>query len=147
MASTVQQTGGGSGVDLSELTSGELLFCSLLRTGYIEVITYSADGGHVDFGGDDGGVSRKSIDMSKISQISFETGTYTSTGFVVWKNESKETSTDFSRNTPFSISAPSGDNSHSMFTISTTNSSYVIIKVTSFTTKDGKVHTSSNLNY
>lgn len=125
------------------------MFCSLLKTGYIQVNSIDTTGGYVDFGHDDNyGSNRKDVDMSKISQISFGSNTTKIfKGYVRWKNDSTYTQTDFSQNTPFSISAPSGDNSHSMFTISAVNSKHICVKVTSFTTTDGKVHTADNLNY
>lgn len=149
MASTVQ-TGGGSGVDLSELTSGELLFCSLLKTEYIRLVGSSSTA-DVSFGSNDWDwhYGKKYADMSKISQISFVASKYSGNGRMVWENESKRTQTDFSADSSsFSISAPSGDNSHCTFTISITDPSIrIALKVTSFTTTDGKVHTADNLNY
>lgn len=138
----------GGGVNIEDLTSGELLLYSLLKTGYIQVKGFDTTGGYVDFGHDNYGSNRKGVDMSKISQISFGSSTTKIfKGYVQWKNDSTWTHTDFSQNTHFSISAPSGDNSHSMFTISAHNSEHVCVKVTSFTTTDGKVHTKDNLNY
>lgn len=149
MATTVQSFVGG-GTDLTELTSGELLFCSLLRTGYIQVRTNDGGSAYVDLGFDNWNVDTngKGIDMSKISQISLVASAYTTGGMVVWQNKSGYIKTDYSKNTHFSISAPSGDNSHSMFSIhSSGTGAYGVVKVTSFTTTDGKVHTASNLNY
>ena len=146
MATTVQ-TGGGSGVDLSELTSGELLFCSLLKIGYIRAFHYGGQSGRgfFDLGFDN--EDKKSIDMSKISQISFVSSEDTSNAEVVWVG-STSVERKVLANAHFSISAPSGDNSHSTFSFYTLNDGgSCIVKVTSFTTTDGKVHTADNLNY
>lgn len=149
MATTVQSFVGG-GTDLTELTSGELLFCSLLKTGYIQVKANDADYTYVNLGFDNWNVDTngKGIDMSKISQISLVASAYTSGGRVTWENVSGHTEISYSANTHFSISAPSGDNSHSTFSIhSSGTGAYGVVKVTSFTTTDGKAHTASNLNY
>ena len=127
------------------------MLCSLLRTGYIYLIgTDYSSNALVHFGYDNAAFEynvKKGIDMSKISQISFKAFGQTHDGCVRWMNDSTSTSTNFSGDNSFSISAPSGDNSRCAFLISTTNSLSCTLKVTSFTTTDGKVHTADNLNY
>lgn len=114
--------------------------------GHTFIKSYNGHGAYVEFGND------YDFDMSKISQISFESRhDYSGSGYVYWKskNNSANNITRFSANTNFSISAPNGDNSHSSFTISGDDNpgGSCFVKVTSFTTTDGKVHTANNLNY
>lgn len=126
MAALVEK-GSDSGVNLSELTSGELLLINLLRTGYswddseigsffIQGLNYRTDNNYTGM----------RVDLSNVSEMSFEV--HNSSGTLVRTYNFTDVSNDTMQHISFS------------------NGSYNAI-CTQFTTKDGKVHTADNLNY
>ncbi len=129
MATTVQ-TGGGSGVDLSELTSGERLLIGLL-----DVLTISnVTSGNVTF---EENYDGSSIDYTHIKSI---------TVLSKYLSDSQSSWGSFGL-TPTILNRPTSvyGSTHLSFWSSGDHGAQFII--TAFTTTDGKVHTASNLNY
>lgn len=128
MASTVQ-TGGGSGVDLSELTSGERLFIGLLN-----VLTVSnVSSGVVSFGENNSPIDFTNIKSITVSSMRSGVDSY-------WGGVGQNSPTILNRPT-------SGRASYMLGFFNTSNSTGVDFTIKAFTTTDGKVHTASNLNY
>lgn len=132
MASTVQ-TSGGSGVDLSELTSGERFLIGIVGqtvntgflSGYSNVLI----------------LPLTDLDMSNISSITmtydaFDTSTSVQ-AFGAYLGPTERTKTFTPVNGKIEVKAGNFSNYNSGCNVT----------ITSFTTTDGKVHTASNLNY
>lgn len=120
MASTVQ-TGGGSGVDLSELTSGEKTLIALLTP-----IMFGINS-RVDFG---------SLDFSRISSVTVRGNMRfyfidINNVVLLYKLIKVEET----------LQVPSGTTKMGL------DANGNEVSIVSFTTTDGKVHTASNLNY
>jgi hypothetical protein len=120
MASTVQM-GGGSGVDLSELTSGEKTLIALLAPIWI---------------GYNSSVRFDGLDFSRISSVTVQGKV--SLYFIDANNTTLLYKEIMTKET---LQVPSGTTKISLI------SNAVEVSVVSFTTTDGKVHTASNLNY
>lgn len=119
MASTVQ-TGGGSGVDLSELTSGERLLIGLLFTPMSTTQSIYFD----------------SLDFSKISSV-------TCHGNVYFYFYDKNNTVILYKliHTEETLQVPSGTTKMGLV------GNDMTVSIVSFTTTDGKVHAADNLNY
>lgn len=140
MASTVQ-TGGGSGVDLSELTSGERLLIGLLSQKM--VVTKALVGiGQIWNGG--------TIDFTEVKNITFEeTEANTPCQILVQSPTASVSVVDIKPKSTGTLDVSSyGENTRMDISPPQTSSySITTVQVTAFTTMNGKVHTASNLNY
>ena len=131
MASTVQSFVGG-GANLTELTSGELLLILLLdgkwAWGGRETLDYNLQG--LNFRPDHNYIGFR-VDLSKISAMVIQIQAYNETSQTLRVVEEYSWSS-VSNNEMYEVHSSSGD---------------FLIRCTSFTTIDGKVHTKDNLNY
>ena len=129
MASTVQ-AGGGSGVDLSELTSGERLLIGLL-----DVLTMSnVASGIVHFTGINNEIP---IDYTRIKSITVSSK-YLSNAQSTWGSFGTS---------PTILNRPTSNYESTHLSFWSSGSYGADFIITAFTTTDGKVHTASNLNY
>lgn len=137
---TLVEKGSDSGVNLSELTSGERALIGMLG----QVVKY--DGAQSTSGGNNYGFSFGGVDTSKISSINVtisknggDNGAYVYIFGASFLN--KEVGT-YQRNI--------SNNDNIGYVSAYPKDSYgchVEFTINSFTTKDGKVHTADNLNY
>lgn len=140
MASTVQ-TGGGSGVDLSGLTSGERLLIGLLsqKIPFTKNLSIGAQGWNSG-----------TIDFTEVKNITFaETEANTPCQILVQSPTASVSSVNIQPLSTATLDVSSyGENTRMDIAIPQTSSySTATVQVTAFTTTDGKVHTASNLNY
>lgn len=141
MASTVQ-TGGGGGVDLSELTSGELLLIGLLSQKMYVTKALSIGMGQSYNSG--------TIDLTEVKNITFaETEANTPCQILVQSPTASVRVVDIQPLSTGILDVSSyGENTRMDIAPPQTSSySTTTVQVTAFTTTDGKVHTASNLNY
>jgi len=146
MAATVQ-TGGGSGVDLSGLTSGERLLIGLLsqKMRVTEPLIIGMGQSYND----------GTIDLTEVKNITFEETEANTPCEILVRSPALVKSvviqpmstgtldvSSYGENTRMEISTPKTGYDPRIGSFD-----YTSVKVTSFTTTDGKVHTASNLNY
>lgn len=120
------------GTNLTELTSGELLLILLLDGKWAwydrETLSYHLQGLN---NRPDRNFSGFRVDLSKISAMTIELQEYNATS-QIWIVAKEYSWSSVSNDNAYQISYSSGN---------------FLIRCTSFTTKDGKVHTADNLNY
>lgn len=156
MASTVQ-TSGGSGVDLSELTNGELWLVENFMLAQNALIRIDHNNSY--------SVNYCSIGTSNTTSIIHYYRTildivrnFEKINTITIKAESEESNQNVhcqyhDGSHWVNVNSPSGGNVtithhfNSKNSVSISSGGTFVVKVTSFTTTDGKVHTADNLNY
>jgi len=126
MATSVVTPIVGGGVNIKDLTSGELLLINLLRTRYTRTEYESGDIYIYGLNYNNTNYTGMRVDLSNVSEMNFEIHNTIDTLIRTYNF------TDVSNN--------------AMYQIQFSNGSYYVI-CTQFTTTDGKVHTVDNLNY